>query len=100
MFQPARVRRYSPDVEFRILGPLEVLDGGRTVRIIGPRERALLAMLLLRPGEVVPADRLIDLLWGDRVPGNPQNALQAVVTRVRNALGPHSRELLLTRTPG
>ena len=87
-------------MEFGVLGPLEVLHEGRAVRIAGPRERALLAVLLLRPGEVVSADRLIDLLWGDEVPGNAPNALQAVVTRLRKALGPHGRDLLVTRTPG
>jgi predicted ATPase/DNA-binding SARP family transcriptional activator len=87
-------------MEFRILGPLEVVHDGQAVRITGPRERALLAALLLRPGEVVSADRLIDLLWGDDAPGNAPNALQAVVTRLRKALGPHGRDLLVTRTPG
>jgi predicted ATPase/DNA-binding SARP family transcriptional activator len=87
-------------MEFGVLGPLQVLQEGQTVRITGPRERALLAALLLRPGEVVSADRLIDLLWGDEVPGNAPNALQAVVTRLRKALGPHGKDLLVTRTPG
>jgi predicted ATPase/DNA-binding SARP family transcriptional activator len=87
-------------MEFGVLGPLQVLQEGQSVRITGPRERALLAVLLLRPGEVVSADRLIDLLWGDEVPGNAPNALQAVVTRLRKALGPHGKDLLVTRTPG
>jgi predicted ATPase/DNA-binding SARP family transcriptional activator len=87
-------------MEFRILGSLEVIDQGRTVRITGPRERALLTALLLRPGEAVSTDRLIDLLWGDDAPGNASNALQAVVTRMRKALGPQGRDLLVTRTPG
>ena len=87
-------------MEFRILGPLEVIDEGATVRITGPRERALLTALLLRPGEAVSTERLIDLLWGDDAPGNVPNALQAVVTRMRKALGPQGRDLLVTRTPG
>ena len=87
-------------MEFRVLGPLQVLQEGQTVRIAGPRERGLLAALLLRPGEVVSADRLIDLLWGEKAPGNASNALQAVVTRLRKALGPHGKGLLVTRTPG
>jgi DNA-binding SARP family transcriptional activator len=61
-------------MEFGVLGPLQVLQEGQTVRITGPKERALLAALLLRPGEVVSADRLIDLLWGDDAPGNAPNA--------------------------
>jgi predicted ATPase/DNA-binding SARP family transcriptional activator len=87
-------------MEFGVLGPLQVLQEGEPVRITGPRERALLAVLLLRPGEVVSADRLIDLLWGEHAPGNAPNALQAVVTRLRKALGPHGKDLLVTRTPG
>ena len=86
-------------MEFRILGPLEVTDQGQTVRVTGPRERALLSALLLRAGEAVPADHLIDLLWGDDAPPTP-NALQAVVARLRKALGQQGKDLLITRTPG
>ena len=49
-------------MEFRILGPLEVLDGSCEVSLGGPKPRALLALLLLHPNEVVPTDRLIDEL--------------------------------------
>ena len=87
-------------MEFRVLGPLEILEDGRAVAITGPRERALLAVLLVRPGEVVSADRLIDLLWDDDGPANAPNALQAVVARVRKALGPAGKDLLVTRKPG
>jgi predicted ATPase/DNA-binding SARP family transcriptional activator len=87
-------------MEFRILGPLEVIDQGQTVRVTGPRERALLTAVLLRPGEAVSADHLIDLLWGDNAPANAPNALQAVVARVRKALGRQGKDLLVTRTPG
>ena len=52
----------------------------------GTRERALLAILLIHAGEVVSADRLIEELWGSDLPGNPANALQVVVSRVRKAL--------------
>src|SRR5215218_6592191 len=100
MLRPPAAWRYSPGMEFGVLGPLQVLQEGQTVRITGPRERALLAALLLHPGEVVSADRLIDLLWGDDAPGNAPNALQAVVTRVRKALGSHGKDVLVTRTPG
>jgi predicted ATPase/DNA-binding SARP family transcriptional activator len=91
-------------VEFRILGPLEVVAGDQQVPVSGSRERALLAVLLIHAGEVVSADRLIDLLWGDDLPGNPANALQVVVSRVRRALeaagGPGEQGLLVTRKPG
>ena len=55
-------------MEFRILGPLEVWDGRGEVSLGGPKPRALLAVLLLDPGEVVPTDRLIDELWGEDSP--------------------------------
>ena len=84
-------------MEFRILGPLEVAAAGRPVQLTGARERALLAILLIHAGEVVSADRLIDELWGEDLPGNPSNALQVVVSRVRRAL---DGELLVTRKPG
>jgi predicted ATPase/DNA-binding winged helix-turn-helix (wHTH) protein len=90
-------------VEFRILGALEVVADGRQVPVTGARERALLAILLIHAGEVVPAERLIGELWGSDLPANPSNALQMVVSRVRRALealpGPQ-RELLVTRKPG
>jgi predicted ATPase/DNA-binding SARP family transcriptional activator len=84
-------------MEFRILGPLEVAEDDRQLQFGGSRERALLAVLLIHPGEVVSADRLIEELWGDDLPGNPSNALQVVVSRVRKAVGPGR---LVTRVPG
>ena len=52
-------------MDFRILGPLEVLDAGRTVRLGEGRQRALLALLLLRPNQVVSSDRLVEELWDE-----------------------------------
>src|SRR5512133_3890994 len=88
-------------MDFEILGPLEVRDqAGDPVPIPGGRERALVAALLIHAGEVVSADRLIEDLWGRRPPAHARNALQAVVSRVRKALGPQGQDLLVTRTPG
>ena len=84
-------------MEFRILGPLEVVDGDEQVPVGGTKERALLAVLLIHAGEVVSADRLIDELWGSDLPASPSNALQVVVSRVRRAL---RSGLLVTRKPG
>ena len=55
-------------MEFRMLGPLEAWDQGREVLLGGPKPRALLGVLLLHANEVVPADRLIDELWGEDSP--------------------------------
>jgi predicted ATPase/DNA-binding SARP family transcriptional activator len=88
-------------MEFRILGPLEVAEGDRQRQLGGTRERALLAILLIHAGEVVSADRLIEELWGGDLPGNPANALQVVVSRVRKALeDPAGPGRIVTRKPG
>ena len=58
-------------MEFRILGPLEVVEQGRPLPLGGARQRTLLALLLTRANEVVSADRLIDELWGAQPPGQP-----------------------------
>jgi DNA-binding SARP family transcriptional activator len=85
-------------VEFRILGPLEVVDAGRAVPLGGSRQRTLLALLLMRPNEVVSADRLIDGLWGERPPASAANALQYHVSQLRKALLP--ADVLATRGSG
>jgi DNA-binding SARP family transcriptional activator len=85
--------------DFRILGPLEVAEGGRPVGLAGARQRALLAILLLHAGEAVSADRLIDELWGDDPPAAGSTALRVRISQLRRALGP-AGALLVTRPPG
>jgi DNA-binding SARP family transcriptional activator/class 3 adenylate cyclase len=93
-------------VEFRILGPLEVLDDhGRPLALGGPKQRALLAVLLLDAGAVVSTDRLVDELWGEDPPGTPRGVLQVYVANLRKVLEPArpSRALstlLVRRPPG
>lgn len=77
-------------MEFRILGPLEVVDGNWTIDVHGGKPRALLLALLQRPGETVSTDRLIDELWGDEPPETAQNTLQVYVSQLRRSLGPDS----------
>ncbi len=74
-------------MEFRILGPLEVLAGGSVVPISGARQRGLLAILVLSANEVVSADRLIEELWGAQPPESGRAALQVRVSQLRKALG-------------
>jgi DNA-binding SARP family transcriptional activator len=74
-------------MEFRVLGPVEVEEGGRRVALGGPKPRALLAILLLRRGEVVPAERLIELLYEGLPPEKAAKSVQAHVSRLRKALG-------------
>src|SRR5215208_707557 len=84
-------------MEFRILGPLEVWDEGAEVSPAAPKPRALLAVLLLHPNEVVPADRLIDELWGGDSRERAAAALRVNVSRLRKAL---PQDVLATRPPG
>ncbi|CCH21726.1 Two-component SARP family transcriptional regulator fused with ATPase domain [Micromonospora lupini str. Lupac 08] len=74
-------------MRFRVLGPTQVLlADGREIAVGGPRLRALLALLLLDAGRVVSAERLIDGLYGEHPPRGAANALQSLVSRLRQAL--------------
>jgi YVTN family beta-propeller protein len=84
-------------VEFRILGPLEVWKDGRRVELGVGKQRALLAVLLLRANQVVSTDELIDALWGANPPPTAHKALQGGVSQIRRALGSAA---VLTRPPG
>src|SRR6187549_3718792 len=74
-------------MEFGLLGPLAVWDGGREVPLGASRQRAVLAILLLRAGEVVPTARIVDELWGERPPSTAVKAVQVYVSQLRKALG-------------
>ncbi|MFE2308507.1 BTAD domain-containing putative transcriptional regulator [Streptomyces sp. NPDC059411] len=87
-------------VEFGLLGTLLVRDGDDVVRLRSPRQRTLLAALLLRAGRVLPADELIDLLWGDRPPLKPREALHNHVMRLRQLFGPALAARIRTQAPG
>ena len=84
-------------IEFRVMGPLEVVDEGRPVAIGSPKQRALLAVLLLHRGEAVPSDRLIDDLWGEHPPASAIKIVQGYVSNLRKVLGD---EIVLTRGRG
>ncbi|MFF5232858.1 BTAD domain-containing putative transcriptional regulator [Dactylosporangium sp. NPDC000521] len=79
-------------MEFRILGPLEVVAAGRAVPLGGPKPRAVLATLLLDADQVVSVDRLIDGVWGEDPPPSATNALQTYLSRLRRVLGPETLE--------
>jgi DNA-binding SARP family transcriptional activator len=87
-------------VDFRILGPLEVVDGERSVLLRGSRQRALLALLLLSPNQVVSLARMADELWADEPPGGVVHTLRVYVSRLRSALGPGGDQVVVTRPPG
>ena len=75
-------------MQVRLFGELEAEQAGVPVPVRGAKQRALLALLALRPGQPVSADRLIDVLWGDGQAANPANALQAQIGQLRRTLGP------------
>jgi DNA-binding SARP family transcriptional activator len=94
-----------PHLDFRVLGPLEVWDGGRELLLGTGRQRALLARLLMETNMVVSTASLVDALWGDRTPPDaPAKALQTHVTTLRRALEPNRARggpsILVTRSPG
>jgi DNA-binding SARP family transcriptional activator/tetratricopeptide (TPR) repeat protein len=74
-------------LEFKILGPLEVRDGDRAIALPGRKARVVLAALLLRAGEEVSADRLIEDVWGEQAPGTARNSLHNHVSALRKVLG-------------
>src|SRR5436853_2855781 len=85
-------------MDFRILGPLEVTDGERTIELGARRQRQLLAILLLHANEVVSSDRLIEDIWGAKPPATAAKTLQVYVSRLRRALG--NEGLIVTRDSG
>jgi predicted ATPase/DNA-binding SARP family transcriptional activator len=97
-------RRYPDQVRFGLLGTLAVwADNGRLAEVPEVKVRALLANLLIHLGQPVPADRLIDDLWGDDLPVHPAGALQVKVSRLRQALEsaePGGGDLVAFRSPG
>ena len=74
-------------VQVRFFGEFEAVAGGVPVPVRGAKQRTVLALLALHRGEPVSADRLIDVLWGDRQVANPVNALQAQIGQLRRTLG-------------
>ena len=89
-------------VEFSVLGPLEIRVGGRLASTGGTRQRALLAVLLLHANELVSTERLIDEVWGDDPPPTAHKMVQVFISRLRAAIESDRKKntTLLTRPPG
>ena len=73
-------------LEFRILGPFEVWERGQPLEVGAGKQRALLALLLLRAGQVVSTDRLIDALWDEHAPASALNSVHIYVSQLRKVL--------------
>jgi predicted ATPase/DNA-binding SARP family transcriptional activator len=84
-------------IEFRVLGSLEVVDQDGPLALGAPKQRALLAVLLLHRGELVSTERLTDEIWGEQAPGSANKLVQGYVSNLRKALGDG---LLLTQGRG
>jgi YVTN family beta-propeller protein len=74
-------------MEFRVLGSLEVVDHDGPVALGAPKQRTLLAVLLLHRGEPVSSDRLIDEIWGEQPPASANKIVQGYVSNLRKVLG-------------
>ena len=90
--------RTVTQVTFRILGRLEARVDGREVELSSRRERALLGVLLLNLGEVVPVDALVDSVWGERAPVSARHMVHEYVSRLRGGFG--DALPIETRAPG
>jgi YVTN family beta-propeller protein len=89
------------DLEFGILGPVEISDGAGVLRLGGPKQRALLADLILNAGTAVSTARLIDDLWGDDPPPTAGHTVENYISRIRRIIREASaREVILTKPPG
>lgn len=84
-------------LEFRVLGPFEALRDGVPVALGAPKQRGLLAVLVLRAGQVVSAERLVEELWVRSAPATALDAIHVYVSRLRKALG---ADVVATRAPG
>ena len=85
-------------MEFRVLGPLEVVDADQPVALGGSQQRLVLALLLLSSPEAISADRLIDEVWGEQPPASAQHAVQVYVSGIRKLLR-CSDEVAVRTTP-
>ena len=87
-------------LRFQVLGPLHATRDGVDVDLGPPKQRALLAALLLAEGKVVSSDRLVDALWGDQPPSRAAANVQVYVSKMRRLLHGNGYEQLVRRPPG
>ncbi len=83
------------DIAVRILGPIEIERAGQLLELTGRRERAVLALLLVRPGQVVSLHRMTDGVWDGHPPATAVTSLRSHVSRVRKALARVGLDALL-----
>jgi DNA-binding SARP family transcriptional activator/class 3 adenylate cyclase len=93
----ARASTVEQALTIRLLGPLDVERGGEVVAVAGQKQRAVLALLALHAGEVLPTEMLIDRLWGENPPRTAPTSLQNAISHLRKVLGAGS---VVTRPRG
>lgn len=74
-------------MQFSVLGPLAVHDSDAALPLGGPRQRSVLALLLLAAGRAVSTDRIITQIWGDNPPDGARDSLYTYVSNLRGVLG-------------
>lgn len=92
----------ATEIAFSILGPLEAAKHSEAVRLPVGKPRSLLALLIVRANELIPAEELVEELWGTKAPRTAATALQGYVSQLRKVLEGQPREprVLVTRPPG
>ncbi|WP_202864720.1 AfsR/SARP family transcriptional regulator [Micromonospora endolithica] len=97
---PVGPSRPEPKVELLVLGEVTVRVGGRDLDLGHARQRCVLVALLVDANRVVPAERLLDRVWGERHPQRARNALSAYVSRLRQVLAPAGQVEIVRRAGG
>jgi DNA-binding SARP family transcriptional activator/tetratricopeptide (TPR) repeat protein len=88
-------------MEYRLLGPLEVVENGVVTEFSSSRQRVVLSMLLLESNRVVPLSRLVDAVWDDEPPATARNQIQTCISAIRVRLAdPGAAQVIITRSPG
>ena len=87
-------------MEFRILGPLEVVEDGNPVALGTLKERLVLSVLLLHANEFISRERLIDDLWGEAPPPTAHKAVNVYLSKLRKTLGREGNDPIATAAGG
>ena len=75
-------------IHFSVLGPIEAVRAGESLDLGSPKQRAVLALLLVRPNTPMSSDQMIDALWGEHPPASATATLQAYISNLRKILEP------------
>jgi len=94
-------RTLGKELRFQLLGQLAVRTEDRELQLGSPKQKAVLAVLLLHANEIVPTDRIVDMVWGDHPPRTAEHSVQIYISELRKALSNRtSSDMIDTRPPG